>query len=252
MDQESIDEAARQLSDAWSTGQQIIDLPEGLKPESWDDVYRIQDATIARRGSAIGAWKVAPVDRGSGRICVPIPADLIHVSPATITASAFAPLIEVEVAARLGRDLPGSAGPYTAADMAEAVAALHLAVEVAGSRFVDRKAVGQMTAVADLGMNAGIVIGPALADWRAVEVGGLAARLTAGEAEVATSPGGWTTAEMLEALADLANHAARRTGGLKAGQVVITGARIGPVETPLNATVEAAGAGFRPVRLSLR
>jgi 2-keto-4-pentenoate hydratase len=34
---------------------------------------------------------------------------------------------------------------------------------------------------------------------------------------------------VLDMLVALANHAAAHTGGLKAGQVIITGARVGPV-----------------------
>jgi 2-keto-4-pentenoate hydratase len=251
MDTKEAAEAAAILSDAWRTGQRIDDLPARLKPASFDDVHRIQDATLAGMG-AVGAWKVAPVDRGGGRICVPIPAALVHESPATVVARAFAPELEVEIGIRIGRDLSDSSTPYTPGAVADAIASLHLAVEIAGSRFVDRKAVGQMTAVSDLGSNAGIVVGPPVAAWRGIEVGAVAMRLVVGGTEIGTTPGGWSTHEMLAALADLATHAAGRSGGLKAGQVVITGARIGPVPFALDEPIEATGSGFEPVRLVVR
>jgi 2-keto-4-pentenoate hydratase len=251
MDYDMAAEAARILSDAWRDRRRIDDLPPALKPTTWDEVYRIQDATVVLAGP-IGAWKVAPVDRATGRICVPIPAPLVHESPATVAAHDFAPELEVEVGIRIGRDLADTAAPYTPAQAADAIGSLHVAVEIAGSRFVDRKAVGQMTAVADLGMNAGIVIGPPVTDWHGIELGQLAMGLSVGGTEVGTSAGSWTTAEMLEALAALATHAARRSGGLKAGQVVITGARIGPTPFALDAPIEATAEGFGPVRLVVR
>jgi 2-keto-4-pentenoate hydratase len=251
MGHEPAAEAARILSDAWQDRRRIDDLPPTLKPTTWDEVYRIQDATIGLMGP-VSAWKVAPVDRGTGRICVPIPAFLVHESPAIVTARDFAPELEVETGVRIGRDLPDAAAPYTSSQVADAIGSLHVAVEIAGSRFVDRKAVGQMTAVADLGMNAGIVVGPPLTDWRGIELGQLAMDLSVGGTEVGTSAGSWTTAEMLEALAALATHAARRSGGLKAGQVVITGARIGPTPFALDAPIEATAEGFAPVSLVVR
>jgi len=243
--------AAEILTEARRSGHRVADLPAELKPADWAEVNRIQDATIALQGP-IGGWKVSPVDRGTGRICVPIPQSYVHTSPATLPLGAFAPEIEVEIGVRIGRDLPAAAEPYTAETVADAVASLHLVFEVVGSRFLDRKVVGQMTAIADLGTCAAIVIGAPISDWRGIEVGGVKARLTIGGTEAGASDGGWTTAEMLEALAALANHAAARCGGLKAGAVVITGARIGPLPAQLDTPIEATAGGFEPMQLLLR
>jgi 2-keto-4-pentenoate hydratase len=58
---------------------------------------------------------------------------------------------------------------------------------------------------------------------------------------------GLTLADLLAPVVWLANHAMTRSNGLRCGDIVITGARIGPVPL-LNATrVEARGSPFPPV-----
>jgi 2-keto-4-pentenoate hydratase len=95
------------------------------------------------------------------------------------------------------------------------------------------------------------VLGPGRTDGLSLEFATVAMRLRIDGAQVADTAGGATTEAVLGALVWLANHAAARNGGLKAGQIVITGARLGPVPIT-GSTAEAEVEGLGTVSLTLQ
>jgi 2-keto-4-pentenoate hydratase len=236
--------AASLLLRAREDGNRIDELADAVRPNTVEQAYAIQDATVRQQGR-VGAWKVSPMRPGAPPNCAPIAASHLHASPACITGIA-APEVEVEIAVRLGRDLPAREAAYEADEMRAAVAALHPAIEVLDSRFLDRRAVSPFSAMADGQSNAAVVIGDGLEGWGGLDLGRLAIRLRIAGRECAATDGGAGTDNVLAALAWLANHAAARCGGLKKGDVVITGARIGPwsvTELPAEVAADVAGLG---------
>lgn len=235
-------EAAALLVAARRDGQPLADLPPGLQPTTVAQAYAIQDEVLRTHGE-IGGWKVAPADAEPR--CAPIPARHIRSSPASFTAQELPrPEAEIEIALTLGRDLPPRATPYTVDDVRAAIATVHPAIEILNSRFTDRKAVSALTAAADSQSNAAVVLGEGRPDGTGLEFAEVAMRLRLNGAEAAYTPGGAATAVVLSALAWLANHAAARCGGLKAGQVIITGARLGPTAVAgMSVDAEAEGLG---------
>jgi 2-keto-4-pentenoate hydratase len=245
--------AALLLMGARQSGQRLADLPDDLQPATVAQAYAIQDAAMRHMGP-IGGWKVSPLRPGADPGCAPVSAALIHASPAAFTLSEMPDTeIEVEIAVKLGRDLPARETSYEAADVRMAIATLHPAVELLGSRFKDRKAVSALSAVADSQSNAGIVLGEGLADWAGLDLGRVVMGLRIGGEEVSSTDGGADTANVLDSIAWLANHAASRNGGLKKGDVIITGARIGPWSVGNTATiVEAEVAGLGVVTITFK
>lgn len=243
--------AAAILLAAWSEGRPVADLPAALAPATLADAYAIQDAVLRLKGGSIGGWKIAAGTAGEPR-CAPLPAAAIQESPAVRTAAGTpSPRIEVEVAARFGRALPPRGTPYGPADLADAIASLHPALELLSSRFIDNKAVSPLSALADSHSNTGVVLGAPVAAWQGIDLGRVSIGLfydgkPAGEAE-----GGPGTRSVLATLAWLANHAAARRGGLKAGEIVITGARIGPLPVPPGTLIEADLLSLGRVSLAL-
>jgi 2-keto-4-pentenoate hydratase len=240
-------QAAALLMDARQSGHRIADLPEDARPTSIEQAYAIQDATVRQLG-AVGGWKVGPMRPGATPNCAPIAASLIHASPARfVYDTASAPEVEVEIAIRLGRDLPPRGTAYEADEMRAAIVSLHPAIEMLNSRFTDRKVVSPLSTLADAQSNAAVVIGSGLQDWREVELGRVAMRLRIDGEECAAAGGGPDTDNVLAALAWLANHLAARCGGLRAGDVVITGARLGPwavTKRPAGIEADVAGLGI--------
>jgi 2-keto-4-pentenoate hydratase len=224
-------------------GTPIIDLPADLVPANAAEAFAIQDETVSALGP-VGAWKVTPL--GPEMFCSPILATDVHTDGATLNKADYRGLeIEVEIAVTIGTDLPAKAGGYTPADLKTAVSSLHVVLEILATRYPSRTAAPKLAGIADLQSNGAVVVGPAVspADWP--EFGAQALSLSFDGTEVQTSPGNSTTENVLAALAWLANNAAARNLPLKAGDVVITGARLGPkaLEAGIRVTAEAPGLG---------
>ena len=148
----------------------------------------------------------------------------VHSSPASISAADFVRLgIECEVAVRLGHDLPASGAPYDRDAVAGAVASCAPAFELIEDRAVDYAGVDILACVAENSWNAGIVLGPALGEWRDLDLAGARGELTINGAAVGGGRGGDVMGHPLEPLAWLANTLAERGLGLERGMVVMTG-----------------------------
>lgn len=205
----------------------VGDLPQDVVPQTHEEAYRIQNESVARLG-AVGAWKVQPLPQTGQPFAAPILASTIFLDGVTLPRADFPNLaIEVEVALTLNRDLPDTTGGYTAETVRSAIAGIHVALEVLSSRFVDSKSVPQLAGIADLQSGAGIVMGPTVSAETLPEFSQQMMELSFDGAVTATTPGNASTENMLASLAWLANHTVARGLPLKAGTIVITGARLG-------------------------
>jgi 2-keto-4-pentenoate hydratase len=228
----------------------LADLPADLRPTTIAEAYAIQDASVRRHGEVRG-WKVGPARNGDEPRCSPLTASVL-VSPASVPGTRLVPLeLELEVAATLAADLAPRGRAYSVEDVAAAIGSLHLAFELIGSRFEDRRRVSPLTAVADQQSNAGVVIGPGLTAWRELDLSTVDLTLALDGEQVGAARGGASTAALLDLVTWLANHAAARGAGLRSGEVIITGARLGPRPVPSAGLIEGEGAPFEPVRLAL-
>lgn len=229
----------------------IDTLPEDLVPQTRDAAYLVQDETVAALG-AVGAWKVAPMPAEGVPFAAPILAQNVHGSGGVLAAADLPGLgIEVEVAVTLSKDLPGKAVGTSADDVKAALGSIHLAIEVLASRYTDRSKVPQLAGIADMQSGGAVVLGEALAATDLPEFGKQAMSLSFNGEVVQTSVGNATTENVLTSIAWLAGHAASRGKPLKAGNVIITGARLGPL--PFNTgevVAEAPGLGHVSVRFA--
>ena len=223
-----IDAAAAALRAAEETGL-IADLPPGAAPRDEAEAYRIQDAVIG--GQAIAGWKVTPAPHRCGALAVSrLVANGGSLPPMP------APEVEVEVAVMIARDLPPRDAAYTEAEVLAALGGLRVAFEIVQARYADRKAVPPLHGLADALSNGAFGLGDGFgetaADWADLDLGQLPVWLAHDGARVAEAVAGPDRAATLSALVWLANHARARGCGLRAGQAVITGARIGPRVMP--------------------
>ena len=142
---EQIDEAARFLLSARGDFRRVPGLPDGCRPETEDDGYRIQDALIALWGLEVAGWKIGAtlpqwqaMVGASGPLAGRLLAPFVHESPATLYGGAFhLRIVESEYAYRLGRDLPPRAAPYERAEVEDAVASVHPSIEIVDSRYTE-------------------------------------------------------------------------------------------------------------------
>ena len=233
-------------------GRAVAAFP-GIVPSTATEAYCVQAAAVALLEREVGGWKVGlvpPAYRGmfgSNRLFGPIFAENIRRADAgtmscSIPGYGFA-AFEAEIALRIGRTLQ-PARTWTAAKSAEAVDGAMLAVELASSPVASILSDGPCAIVADIGINAGLLLGLALDDWREA-LSSITACTTvdghvAGPASPLEMPGG-----PLESLACLLNHLGKHGLRLEAGQVVATGAITGirPIGVGMAAVADFGAAG---------
>ncbi len=162
---------AQRLAAARREGRQIEALPPDLLPPDADIAYAVQDRVAALLGWETLGWKVAgtnPVMRARLRMPEPILgrsfARFLSASPARLPhAPLLDPIVEAEVVFRLGADLPPRPGrPWTRAEVAAAVAAVHAGIEVAECRFPTAALPPHTAILADGSGNGHYVLGPPL------------------------------------------------------------------------------------------
>jgi 2-keto-4-pentenoate hydratase len=213
----------------------LPDYP-GEIPASLEAAYAVQEMELGLWGAAPRGWKVAMIkpelraSLGAERTAGPA----FHVVEAADGAQVAMPVVaggfgavEAEFIAVMGKDLPPRAAPYGAEEVRAAIAALHAGVEIAGSPLASLNDLGPVAVVSDFGNNAGLVLGPAVPDWRerswesmtsATAIDGV----PVGQGSAANVPG-----SPLAAIAFLADNLGRRGRGLKAGELVSTGMTTG-------------------------
>ncbi len=244
-------EAARILLDARRTGRALAALAPELRPTTDDESYAIQDAQIGALG-AIGGWKVGARSPEAEPNCAPLPASLILDSPQMFAPGRFPlRLVEAELGFTIGRDLPPRGRAYVESDMVAAVASVHATIEVLDSRYVDFRAVTPHETLADFATNGALVVGPARTAAVHVDQTRLRLALYCDEALALERIGGNTAGDVFRLLAWLANHAAARHDGLRAGMVVTTGSCIGMYPVAPGTRVRAAFDGLPPAEATI-
>lgn len=242
--------AAAALAKAIEGGTLLAVLP-GPGPASEAQAYAVQDAVVRVIG-AQGGWKVSPLREGRAR-CSPIPARFFVDAPAQFDAAFLdGCLAEVEIAVRFKADPLGRGLALSPANLADCIASVHPAIELLSSRFAAPDSTPDLHRLADLQGCAAVVLGAPTADWAGLEFAELPFALWLAGREVSLKVNSPTTEQTLEALCWLADHAAARGVPLKAGDVVITGARLGPVSLQGIRDCRARVGALGPVALSAR
>ncbi|PXA99020.1 hypothetical protein DMC47_05410 [Nostoc sp. 3335mG] len=229
-----LDDLARALIAAHDGEAPVGPVDEADVPADLAAVFGLQDRIMAGIGPA-GGWKIAAGSEGEP-MCSPIPSNRFFANGATLDAGTHRFIIaEVEVAVLLGADLFGAPNRF---EVEAAIASLHPALEFVGNPFADRDATPRNLQLADLQSNGAVVVGPALANEVRDALSSLPVTLAYDGKVSKQVEGGASWADIVAALVWLAPHAESRGLPLKAGQTVITGAR---VATPLEGATAVEG-----------
>lgn len=151
-----------------------LDSYPGALPDSFDGAYAIQDEAIARWGRPVVGWKVGRVhpplserfstDRLAGPIFDHVPAGESPVAMPVFDRGFAAG--EAEFLLRIGVTPPAGQTVFTLADAADLIDAVHIGIEIASSPLGTINDIGPMAVISDFGNNNGLVVGPAIPDWR--------------------------------------------------------------------------------------
>jgi 2-keto-4-pentenoate hydratase len=234
-----LDMLARALADAWRTCSTIPLPPAAVAPRSRAEAFAVQDRMAERLGERCAGWKVGAAVRAvqileghDGPIVGRIPASRLWHSPARVAAAFAGYKVECEFAFRFARDVPPKPGGYSREGL-DPLIALHPGLELAGSRFAagDRKATTH-DVIADNGGGGGYVLGPAVGDWRRLDLATLpiGARIDGGEPIMVYT--GDYRRDPVDILVETVNGLGERGIGLVAGDMLSTGSLTLP--TPLH------------------
>lgn len=243
MDAKQIDALAQTIADA-RRSKKPMDVSGAIGDLSEADAYKVQfaihDKVCAGGADKVAGWKVAltlphqyePL-KLSGPVFACIYQSGIRQSGAVFEAGyPLKPGIEPELVARMAKDAPKGAAPYTADSIRDHVANLYCGMELVDNRYVDA---GKMTGpgrIADNVLQAACVIGTELKDWRKLDFPNLKGRSLLDGKELANGPGSAVMGSALISLAWLANKLNEHGRMLKSGDLVLTGSVHPPAFLP--------------------
>jgi 2-keto-4-pentenoate hydratase len=199
------------------------------------DAYMVQRNFVSlqmrTRNAAVAGYKIGLTSKRMQDMCgidSPIAgvvlSDRVHASGARLSASAYGRMgLEFEIAVRLKHDL-APAGVASLAEVADAVAAVCPAVEIVDDRRADYRALEVLSLIADNSWNAGIVLGEFVPTWpELATIGGL---ISVDGMPLDRGSGGDVLGHPFYPVAWLAGHLAKEGGGLRAGDIVMTGSLV--------------------------
>ena len=224
--------AAAPLLDTWNGGPRPAALDP--KPARPADAYAVQEAVLAGLGDAGGLWKMALLD-GKTRQASVLPRRTLHDSGATVSLPDDA-AVEVETALIL-------AGEPAADNPLAAIADIRLAFELIASRLSPEPGFTSLEGMADGFRSAAVVLGGSIEGWQNGLPDRIDITLTLDNADAAATEVAVPLVPSLDFLVWLAGHARTQGRPLKAGDVVITGARIGPLPFNGAKTAKATAMG---------
>lgn len=248
--------AAARLLEA-RAGARLAALPQDERPADLAAALAVQRAVVQQKGAATRGWKVGCTGPAAekllgydrpfyGRLLDP----LMHASPARLPGNGFSMrVLEAEYAFRLGRDLGPAGAPWTAETVADAVAAVHPAIEIVDTAYADWLSVGIFSLIADNGVHGAFVLGEGVSNWRGLDLVGGRVVFQVSGGDPVEGKGANVLGNPLASLAWLANETAP-LGGLKAGEIVTTGSTIPPQPVGPAASAEADFAGLGRVAVA--
>jgi len=210
-------------------------LPEGIAPATIADGYAIQDRFRALWGQPVAGWKIGATAAAvqakfgvSEPFAGPFFAPDVYQSPARPPSARFPHhCLECEFAFRFSRRVAPRATRYVRDEIGQAIDAVVPAFEIVGPRF-DSLLFGRApTAIADCGVNAGIVLGKPFAGWRDLDLPGHGVRLRVNGEPRAEGSGANVLGDPVAVLEWAVNHLSVRGIAIEPGQHISTGTTTG-------------------------
>jgi len=235
------DLARREASDIlyghWMGGTRLAALPERLRPQSRSEGYAVQALLEQRSTAPLFGWKIAATSvAGQAHINVDGPLAGRILQERLIAVGGCCPfggnhmkVAELEFAFRFGRTL--EPGPVRqVAEVLDAVASLHLAIEIPDSRYEVFERVGAPQLIADNACTGYFVVGPEVdADWRSLDLAAHAVTGFVGDGPAQQGIGSNVLGDPRAAVTWLANELSLLGLPLQAGQTVSTGTCVVPM-----------------------
>ena len=261
--QDEINNAAEALLNAESTRTQIGLISKVYPNMELDDAYAIQKAQIDKklaRGRKVVGWKIgltSKVMQDALGIDTPdsgiLYDDMVFVSGDVVAKSRFIePRVEAEIAFVMKDTIAGDA---TREEVLNATDYVTPSLEILDTRILRNDPdTGQsriiFDTVSDNAANAGIVTGTAKHDPREFDLRWTGAIVSKNGEVVSTGLGAAVLNDPVESVVWLARRMHSYDQRLEAGQVVLSGSFIAPIECPSGTVIEADFGPFSSVSIS--
>ncbi len=246
------EEQARLASDLlvkhWMEGSCLEALPERLRPASRAEGYAIQAFLERHSSQPLFGWKIAATSLDGQRhigVDGPLAGRLLseraYENGATLSLAANRMrLAEPEFAFLMAGDLAPRPTAYQVDKVLNAVASLHVAIELPDSRFEHVSGAGAPQLIADNACGHEFVLGAATsADWRAMDLAQVRVSGSVRGKLECEGKGANVLGDPRVALTWLVNELSELGIWLKAGQVVTTGTCLKPMPVAPGDTVWA-------------
>lgn len=239
MDLTQAEEASRLLVTHWREGNVLAALPDALRPQSRLEGYAIQAQLERLSAKPLWGWKIAATSSaGQKHIGVDGPlagrllAEMVYPNGAILPFGANRMAVaEAEFAFRIGHSILPREKPYEMDEVLNAVAALHLGIEVPDSRFANFVTAGAAQLIADNACAHQFVLGPeAPGFWRGMDLAKHRVIGRVGKRYEREGVGANVLGDPRIALTWIANELSRHGVTLAAGQIVTTGTCVVPLE----------------------
>ena len=218
-----------------------------IEPETDDEVYAVQEATVAALGGC-GGWKVGASSPTATPTFAPLPLRGIRVEAEPWVSTAPWVAVEVEIALRVARTIDADLADRLddRAALEEAFDAVMVAVEIVETRLAEWTLAPARAKAADLLTHGALVIGTPLA-LRGLghDLSAATARLDIDGRDGIETTAGNPAGDPRRLLRPLALHCVARGLPLRAGQIVTTGSLTGmtTVDFPTTPTATIDGLG---------
>lgn len=243
--QTDIEIAAQSLADARKAKRRGVP-PAFIAARLENEAEAIRDAATQAMGETRIGWKVGATSPESqalfgcdGPFFGPMLASFASPAGTDVAVTEDMIGLECEFAFRLASDLPVRETLYTGAEIGSAVASCHPSIEIIGRRTQGDGLPDHMRAVADFGLNAWFVEGPAVADWTKHDLAAVPVVGFVDGVEVKRGSGAMVLGHPLNGLAWLANALNARGSMLTKGEIVTTGTCLGVI--PVTAGTRVTG-----------
>ncbi len=219
-------------------------------PDDLEAAMQAQKALATLEGAPGNAWKVA-MSPDKSAVVAPL-----HPYVET-TRDAELPYLpgmkfEVEIALRLGRDLPVKANAYFRDEIYDAVSQAYLGAELLSSAVEESGKLSFPLYVADRIGNRGYALGPIVPKTLIDTVAEADLKVVQDAVSIYEGPAKHPVGDVLAWLVAYANDSTRPAGSLEAGTIITTGALSGamPLSAPGTVEVQLAGEYLLNVKLS--
>ena len=231
----------------------------GAIPEDLDSAYRCQDEAIRLWDDTVAGWKVGwipePLSRkfGADRLVGPIFSRSVKRSigidsvDVPVFAGGFA-AIEAEFVFQMSKDAPPDVAEWTAETARPFAGKMYIGIEIASSPLKNINDYGAAVIASDFGNNAGLLLGPEVADWQGRRLDSLSCETSIDGAVIGRGNAASVSGGPLAALAFALRCNARRGRPLRAGDYISTGAATGVHSIAAGQSAEARFDGLGSLR----